>query len=417
MKIAILTSGFLPVIDGVTVSGMQRLRKLSEWGHEVLLCCPDYSALSHIYPDWQNYVGHILPGVTVLGLKSIPFMGLDFERNVSPSAYAQIMSALKQFRPDIIHVDEPERLFLGLFRKPGVVYARRNKIPCVSFFRTNFLDYVEDYVPLPSPAIAILKYIFRRTILSVYHAYDTTLVSSRVTHEKLHDMGFRNTRYGNLLGFDSEAFRVSSPQADFFVNTYQVDPGQKVTLLFLGRLTPDKGWDFTLAALAQLKISERDQLFILIAGDGPMRDDILTKLAQLKISAHCLGRVLPTAVPMLLANCDLHVTTSTKETRGLTVLEAFAAGTPVLAPNAGGVIENIQDGKNGFLFRPNNVEDFCQKLLQLVGDRELRRAMGQHAQATVARYTWDETVQNLIDIWTDLIEQRAHLVAHPAEKR
>ncbi len=417
MKIAILTSGFLPVIDGVTVSGMQRLRKLSEWGHEVLLCCPDYSTLSHIYPDWPDFVGNILPGVTVVPLASTPFMNLDFERNVSPFSSKQLMSSLEQFQPDIIHVDEPERLFFGFFQKPGIAYAKRNKIPCVGFFRTNFLEYVEDYVPLPPPAIAVLKYSFRRIILSVYHAYDVTLVSSRVTHAKLLNMGFRNTRYGNLLGFDSQAFKVSSPQADFFVNTYQINPRKKVTLLFLGRLTPDKGWDFTLEALAQLKISERGQIFSLIAGDGPMRDDILTKLAQLKIAAHCLGRVSPPAVPMLLANCDLHVTTSTKETRGLTVLEAFAAGTPVLAPNAGGVIENIQDGKNGFLFRPNNVQDFCQKLLQLVGDRELRRAMGQHAQATVAQYTWDETVQNLVDIWTDLIEQRAHLVTHPAEKK
>ena len=48
--------------------------------------------------------------------------------------------------------------------------------------------------------------------------------------------------------------------------------------------------------------------------------------------------------PALLANCNLHVTTSEKETRGLTILEALAAGIPVLAPNSGGVIENIHHG-------------------------------------------------------------------------
>jgi len=46
MKIAIITSGFLPIIDGVTVSGMQRLKRLSQWGHEVILFCPDYSSVT-----------------------------------------------------------------------------------------------------------------------------------------------------------------------------------------------------------------------------------------------------------------------------------------------------------------------------------------------------------------------------------
>jgi glycosyltransferase involved in cell wall biosynthesis len=406
MKIAIITSGFLPVIDGVTVSGMQRVRKLSQWGHEVLLFCPDYGSLSRVYPDWKDYTGSIMSGVKVVNLASTPFMGLDFERNVSPFSYGMVAKELEAFRPDMIHVDEPERLFFGFFRVPGVAYARRAKIPCVGFFRTNFLEYVEDYIPLPGFAISVIKYFFKKIIVSVYSAYDVTLVSSKITHTKLIQLGFRNTRYGNLLGFEQKMFAASLREPGFFKTRYQFDTAQKVTLLFLGRLTPDKGWDFTLEALARMTPVNREMIAIIVAGDGPLRDDIADRLDQLQITAQVLGRVAPEDVPMLLANSDMHVTTSTKETRGLTILEAFAAGIPVLAPNAGGVVENIQDGWNGLLFEPDNLLSFEQKLLELVQNHDLRHEMGRNAKSCVGQYSWDETVKNLVEIWTDLIAKK-----------
>jgi glycosyltransferase involved in cell wall biosynthesis len=408
MRIAIITSGFLPVIDGVTVSGMQRLQKLSQWGHEVLLFCPDYSALSKIYPNWKEFTGEILPGVRVVNLASTPFMDLDFERNVSIFSNGKLSRELEAFQPDIVHVDEAERLFFGFFRTPGIAYARKANIPCVSFFRTNFLEYVEDYIPLPTVAIAVIKFFFKRIILFVYNAYDMTLVSSKVTHKKLIEMGFKNARYGNLLGFEQKMYAESLRKPNFFEDKYQISGlDRKVTLLFLGRLTPDKGWDFTLEALAQFAQPERDVIAIVVAGGGPMRDDIAARLSELNIEAHLLGRVPPEDVPLLLANSDVHVTASTKETRGLTILEAFAAGIPVLAPNAGGVVENIQDGWNGFLFEPNDTRDFGQKLLQLVQNRDLRQEMGHNAKSCVAQYSWDETVKNLVEIWTELIANKS----------
>ena len=409
MKIAIITSGFLPVIDGVTVSGMQRVRKLSQWGHEVVLFCPDYSAISRIYPNWKDYTGRILPGVRVVSLSSTFFMDLDFERNVSPFSYGALNRELEAFQPDIVHVDEPERMFFGFFRIPGVSYARRAQIPCVGFFRTNFLEYVEDYIPLPGFAISVIKYFFKKIIVWVYSAYDVTLVSSKITHRKLIQLGFPNTRYGNLLGFEQKMFAAAEREPNFFKTRYQFDTTQKVTLLFLGRLTPDKGWDFTLEALSRLTPENRNKIALIVAGDGPIRDDIANRLDQLNITANILGRVTPEDVPMLLANSDLHVTTSTKETRGLTILEAFAAGTPVLAPNAGGVVENIQDGWNGLLFEPGNLQDFEQKLITLVQDHELLQEMGRNARSCVGQYSWDKTVKNLVEIWADLIASKSRV--------
>ncbi|NEO50950.1 MAG: glycosyltransferase family 4 protein [Moorea sp. SIO4A3] len=410
MKIAIITSGFLPVIDGVTVSGLSRLQRLSQWGHQVLLFCPDYSALEDVYPNWRDYTGQILPGVRIINLPSTSFMDLEFERQVRRSSYSILLQDLKKFQPDIIHVDEPERLFFGFFRVPGVAFAKKAGIPCVSFFRTNFLDYAEDYFSLPSLVVAGIKFIFKTILLSVYNSYDVTLVSSRITHKKIIDLGIKNTLYANLLGFDASKFSADLQEEQFFEKNYDLrGVDSKVKLVFLGRLTPDKGWEFTLNAFSRVvqKVNS-DQIALIIVGDGPMRDEIATRLSKLTPNSYFLGRVPPENVPALLVNSDIHITASEKETRGLTILEAFAAGIPVLAPEAGGVVENIQDGLNGFLFTPQNQEDFSDKLKVLIENPTLRQEMGRNGRECVSQYGWDERVQNLIGIWENQIAKKTH---------
>jgi glycosyltransferase involved in cell wall biosynthesis len=408
MKIAIITSCFLPIIDGVTVSGLQRLKILSQWGHEVILFCPDYSSLEADYPNWRDYTGKILPGVKVINLASNSFVGLDYEPNVNRSSYQTVVEKLKEFQPDIIHVDEPERLYVGFWRLAGVNYAKKTGIPCVSFFRTNFLDYLSDYFPLPKPIFSLVQYLLKKLIVWVYNSYDLTLVASKITYPKIIDLGIKNARYGNLAGFDAESFQASLPQQDFFQSQYhlpQVD--RLVKIIFLGRLYPDKGWDFTINAWETISQQiDLTKVAIIIAGDGPMREKIAEQLKALAPHVYLLGRVSPEKVPALLVNCDLHVTTSEKETRGLTILEAFAAGIPVIAPQSGGVVENIQNGINGYLYTPGDRLDFTHKIKTLIENAALRQEMGLKAKISIQESGWEQSIRNLVNIWQEASDQQ-----------
>ncbi len=407
MKIAIITSGFLPIIDGVSISGLQRLTKLSQWGYEVILFCPDYSSLEADYPNWCDYTGNILPRVKVVNLDSSSFVGLDYEPNVNRKSYQTVLKELKHFQPDIVHVDEPERLFVGFWRVAGIDYAKRVGIPCVSFFRTNFLDYLEDYFPLPKPIFIAVKFLLQQLIVWVYNSYDLTLVTSKVTYPKVIDLGIKNAQYSNLVGFDGDRFSLYSPQADFFKSSYGLEIDKLTKVIFLGRLYPDKGWNFTLDAFAA--ISEQidlNKVAIIVAGDGPMRQEIADKLSKLTPNLHLLGRVSPKDIPALLVSCDLHVTNSEKETRGLTILEAFAARIPVIAPNSGGIIENIQDGSNGFLYTPGDRLDFTRKLKILIENPSLRKEMGDRAYHSIQAYSWEQAIQNLVNVWQEAIDKQ-----------
>ena len=403
MKIAIIASGFLPVLDGVTVSGYYRVQKLSQFGHQVLLFCPDYSPLAHLYPNWKDYTGNIFPGIQVINLPSTPF--LDFERNVGFNTYKIVIRELEKFQPDIIHVDEPERLFFAFFRLAGIKFARENNIPCICTFRTNFLEYFEDFLPLPKGINLMLQLIFEKSFVSIYNKYDLTLVSSTITHQKIIGMGIKNAMYINFHGFDIEKFNSATITTNFWELNYQIpNLTNKVKIVFLGRLTEDKGWKFTLGAFVKLQqLVNIENVAIIIVGDGPMREEISNRLSQVTNHVYLLGRISPKHIPNILKNSNFHVTASEKETRGLTVLEAFAAGIPVVAPEAGGVTENIQNGRNGLLFIPGNQESFCDKLKLLIEDSNLRKEMGINGRETIAKYSWDNAVANLVKIWQEQI--------------
>ncbi|MGD1897495.1 MAG: glycosyltransferase [Phormidesmis sp.] len=408
MKIAIISSGFYPVIDGVTVSLYQRVRVLSQLGHQVLILCPDYQPLAAIYPHWQDYQGKILPGIYVVSLPSEPFMGVDFERNLSRKANRYIQQELEKFQPDVVHVDEPDRIFLGTLTAPGVAYAKAHSIPCVGFYHTNFIDYIEDFLPLPSFCIVCLQWLSMLFIRPVFHAYNVILTASPTTQQRLQQLRVKNTVCDRYLGVDITAFKAQKPTPDFFRKTYAINNiSSRIKLTFLGRLTPDKGWKFTLKALSKWANNPNsapylNQVTFIIAGEGDMQPEIETGLSALGLSAHFLGRIPPPAVPALLTNSDIHITTSEKETLGLTVLESLAAGTPVIAPKAGGVVTHIRTGINGLLYEPQNLDSFSQALTQLVADRTVRQAMGKQGQQDVEAYDWHQAVAKLIGTWASL---------------
>ena len=99
------------------------------------------------------------------------------------------------------------------------------------------------------------------------------------------------------------------------------------------------------------------------------------------------------------------ITNSEKETRGLTLIEAAAAGIPAIAPRAGGVIDTIKDGNTGFLYQPQNQADFLDKLTQLIANNNLRESMGAKARELSRQYSWQKTVNNLVEIFSQAKEK------------
>jgi len=342
-------------------------------------------------------------------------MGVKFERNLSRKANRVIEEALSAFEPEIVHVDEPDRIFLGTLNAPGVDYAKAAGVPCVGFYHTNFIDYIEDFLPLPKPLISVVQWFSMLFIRPVFHSYDVILTASEVTQERLRQLGVVNTRCDRYLGVDLDAFDAAVRSPHYFQTHYGIEGiDNRIKLTFLGRLTPDKGWKFTLRALSTWVQNPEnadwiERVALIIAGDGELREEIESGLKDLGLQAYFLGRISSETVPALLKNSDIHVTTSEKETLGLTVLEAFAAGIPVTAPAAGGVMTSIVDGENGLLFEPQNEVDFGRSLTTLVSSEPRRRTMGRAGRLSISGYDWETAVDKLLNTWKTQIAQKSVL--------
>lgn len=403
MKIALISSTFLPSHDGVSITLFERLKKLSEANHSVLCFVSSYAEIANIYPNWSDYVGNIFPQVEVVALSSQEWMDVPQERNPIRKSLSVINEALKEFQPDIIEVEEPERLWTTLFTLPGLSYAKKHRIPYIGCYRTNFIDYIPDYVP--SLFVGIAK--SAATILTkwVYKQCSITLVGSQFIEQKLLSLGIKNIEYAKVIGPPIVANPEKLKNPNFFAELYDLpEVDQSVKILFLGRLSPDKNWDFSLKYLPRLQEQTLTNKFTLIvAGRGELEELIAASEFAKELPTVILGEVPHGQIPQLLTNVDLHVTASLKETFGRTVQESLYVGTPVLAPDCDWTRNLVQSDFNGILYDPENGIDFIEKLTTLINDSGDRQRLGQNALASQSSKN-DPTY-----IWIDYLEKQVNL--------
>lgn len=133
-------------------------------------------------------------------------------------------------------------------------------------------------------------------------------------------------------------------------------------LLYMGRLSPEKGVSTLLHAYEHLKI----KIPLMIAGDGPERESLQQYVCSKKIPVSFFGYLTGQALSDALKGAKAIVIPSEcYENAPLAILEAFAAGKPVLGSNIGGIPEMIEDGVNGFLFEPFNPVSLAERIHKL----------------------------------------------------
>jgi len=125
---------------------------------------------------------------------------------------------------------------------------------------------------------------------------------------------------------------------------------------------------------------------LLLVGDGPLRQEILATMEPAaKGRLHWLGAQPPAHLPAIYAACDIMVWPAVREAIGMALLEAQAAGLPVVAGQVGGVSAIIEPAVTGLLTPPGDVAQFAAAVTRLLGDRPLRRRMAAAAQARVTQ--------------------------------
>lgn len=189
------------------------------------------------------------------------------------------------------------------------------------------------------------------------------------------------------------------------VNTSFFEPGKNKSdyCLFVGQLTRRKGVEYLIRAVHKLSKDIR----CIIIGEGPERNSLIKSVNELNLS----GKIIFTgAVPFdrlksLYAQASFFVLPSISEGLPLTILEAMASGCPVIASSVSGVVDIVEDGYNGFLVEPRDVETLRDRIGTLASDPKLRMNMGERAREMVEkRYSWISIAERVTDVYKETIE-------------
>jgi glycosyltransferase involved in cell wall biosynthesis len=190
-------------------------------------------------------------------------------------------------------------------------------------------------------------------------------------------------------------------------------PSSRVTVALIGQLIDDKRVDRFLDALAVARRTA-PALVGIVVGDGPEQSALRARAERLGLLPEGVEfRGVCTDVPALLADVDILALTSDHEGLPNVILEAMAAGLPVVTTPAGDAGRVVQDGKTGYVVPFDHIQVLAERLIQLTGSPALRLAQGQAGTLAVASgYSPEGLSTRLLDIYraVAMASGRSHLL-------
>lgn len=366
MRVAIVAESFLPNINGVTNSVLRVLEHLHREGHEAIVIAPGARDGQEEVSDYLGFPIRRVPTVKVPMIDSLP-VGV-------PTSVVD--SELREFQPDIIHLASP--FVLGA---AGAFSARQLRIPAVALYQTDVAGFATKY-QLSALAFGVWEWL--RTI---HNSCQMTLAPSSLTIADLEHHHIKNVRHWGR-GVDAVRFHPSKRSES--LRKLWEPTGTKRIVGFVGRLAAEKGVH-RLSAL-----NDREDIQLVIVGDGPERPLLEAQLPNAVFTGALGGEDLAHAY----ASLDIFVHAGEFETFCQAIQEAQASGVPTIGPRAGGPVDLIEEGVNGYLLE---VDTFIEDLPEAV-DAIDSPEFGVNARASIENKTWEALCQQLMGYYEEVLE-------------
>lgn len=174
-------------------------------------------------------------------------------------------------------------------------------------------------------------------------------------------------------------------------------------ILNIGFISKVKGFDILVEAMAKLR-SELPDMKLHIVGQGPKCYSDLAKKKGIEKLVVFHGKAPHSMVPSYLKSADICVVASRLENFPITVLEAMASGTPLIASNIGSLREIISNGEDGILFKTENADSLAEAILTLYRDLDLRKKVSQNALKKAAEHDWGNIAEKYVSLYEDLLQ-------------
>ena len=194
-----------------------------------------------------------------------------------------------------------------------------------------------------------------------------------------------------------------------FLNYPPRENKEVINIGIVGRLVPVKNHKMLFKVAKRVK-GKGLRVKIAVIGDGEMREELEKYVIELGIEDKVEFRGWIKDLKAIYEGLDIVVLTSLNEGTPVSLIEAMAAGRPVVTTNVGGVKDIVEDGKSGYLVESGNVEEFTKKLLELVRDPEKRRTFGQNGRNIVKnRFTKERLIKDTKELYNNTLQKNKNI--------
>lgn len=371
MKVVFFTETFLPKVDGIVTRLTKTVQHLVAAGDEVLIFCPEGA------PD--AYMGARVVGVPAMPLPLYPELKLALPRPA-------VSEALDRFGPDVVHVVNPAVLGLG-----GIWLARSRGLPLVASYHTHLPKYLEHY------GMGMLEPLLWELLKAAHNQAQLNLCTSTAMVAELAAKGIQHTALWQR-GVDTDLFR---PELASEAMRQRLHGGHDDTghlLLYIGRLSAEKQIERIRPVLEAMP-----QTRLALVGDGPHRLQLERHFEG--TATTFVGYLAGEELASAYASGDAFLFPSSTETLGLVLLEAMAAGCPVVGANRGGIPDIVSDGVNGCLYDPAEPASLTTAVQRLLGDPAARRELRLAAREEAERWGWSGATAQLQGYYRQVLHQ------------
>ncbi|MFH0702000.1 MAG: glycosyltransferase family 4 protein [bacterium] len=384
---------------------------LRENGHEVFFFATDRQPF--LEKDYK-YAGYFPKSVPYYSLSKIKALKYIFKLFYNFEAEHKLDLFLKEIKPDIVHCHcIPYNLTPAILRAcyknniPVVMALRSARIMCPSgtlrlkdeYYCKNELCVSGNPLhclfnkceskSLARSIIVTTEYLFRK-IHKLYDKVSYFVCISEAILELAYRSGIKREKLVLIKNcIDDSYFKIQPEYAN------------KGYFLFVGRLTRDKGVNYLLEAMKKLPDIE-----LHIAGIGDEEKNLKKQAEKLNLSnVKFLGFKLGKELEQEYRNCIATILPCNWfEAFGLTIIESFAYGKPVIASDVGGIPEIIENGKNGITFEIGNIDKLANAIKKLYLNNDLAVEMGKNGNAKAkTMYNVQDHYNKLIEVYNSLV--------------
>ena len=264
-------------------------------------------------------------------------------------------------------------------------------------------------------------------IITTFHGADVNVLPRLYGHDYYRRL-FRNVEFCTVssnfirqrvksLGADEDRIvklSVGVNMHKFSCRSWDLEPKETINVLTIGSLVEAKGFVYSIKAISKVLTKHHNVLYNIV-GEGPLRDQLENLAERLGIKAHVkfLGALPEDKIRKLFCNTDIFMLSSVighngaQEGQGVVLLEAQAAGIPVVSTKVGGIPESVLDGRSGFLVPQRDVDALAEKLCYLIEHPEIWEAMGRLGRKHVKEhYDIEKLNDQLVKLYRQVLHSR-----------